>query len=110
MITKVSYKPYASNISSIKNQPQKVNFGANVNPSLAAEALTPEAVELAKFFRARLISLVNAGAKKDAGAVNLAMKNIFDLLRMGKISTGQLGRASEEMAKRRVLGGVLSLF
>jgi len=27
MITKVSYKPYASSVSSTKNQPQKVNFG-----------------------------------------------------------------------------------
>jgi len=46
MITKVSYKPYASSVSSTKNQPQKVNFGADLNPSEVGVVLACKLADL----------------------------------------------------------------
>ncbi len=109
MITKVSYRPYASGVNNTQKQPQKVNFGANI-PSKVAEKLTPEVLQQGLALRIKLLELATAGASRDSGQVSAHVDAICAFLKQCHINAETLGKALEEVSRGRLIGGRTSLF
>lgn len=66
MITKVTYRPYASGVNNTQTQPQKVSFGAH----------SPQ--EVGRVLTARLGNLTNSGTR---GSIKPDILGMIDFLR-----------------------------
>lgn len=100
MITKVSYRPYASGVNNTQTQPKTLNFKATSLQATekTAEALMPEvASEIAINFKIKLLELSLAGGTNDTVKVRAAMEKIFEFLKEHQMPTKQLGEVLSEL-------------
>lgn len=97
MITKVTYRPYASGVNSTQTRPQKVNFCAENSPQVTnvAEGFTSDILSEAARFRIKLLELALSGQSRDTTIVEASLVKVFDFLEKSKVPIKQLVRASK---------------